>query len=560
MGTTISVGTTGFTASSYSPRATDKTSTGDDFVTALKQTGDKDEVKDAASDDDDSGKDTRAASDDSDAPAKANRSGDNDRSAPVKKVAADTSDQKDDSSSTQDSSPATDSSDETTTGASTTTDTTADLADATAVLKKLVTQAAIESDALKQQAAQDQQAASAGDEVSTTLANLQSQPDANAAKVEQPSIPVTVNTVAAQTLQAQTGLADEAAAFTAAKTVASTAKEGETTTSSKTDEKASGDTQGKTDTASDALSLLNELSTVAPAPTAAQTTQTNEASQSVAEPQSKAASVLPSATAVPDTTADLATSDTTPDSQGSDGAADVLNLISTAKSSTAGLTAVDVDASVHVDSDVSVQPINLEVLSSQRMIAPVNTSNGAKIAAALVGDGQQINSTANTDGLQKLNSESSSTDRTLNTLKVKMTPESLGSVTATMKLTGGQLSVSLVVETAAAYRQLHDDQSEIVKTLKAQGFAVDQVQISLSSVSSSSDTSQSNNQNQNQSNGQQTMQNGGNSSQNGSRQTQQQGVFYERTAGGMGDDTFSGDTAGSGSAAGGSRSTSGLYL
>jgi len=65
----------------------------------------------------------------------------------------------------------------------------------------------------------------------------------------------------------------------------------------------------------------------------------------------------------------------------------------------------------------------------------------------------------------------------VNTLKIQMHPIDLGLVTATLRLSGEELTVDLRVETGAAYRQLKEDQSRIVDALKSQGFNVDQVTV-----------------------------------------------------------------------------------
>ncbi|WDZ77220.1 flagellar hook-length control protein FliK [Ensifer adhaerens] len=71
--------------------------------------------------------------------------------------------------------------------------------------------------------------------------------------------------------------------------------------------------------------------------------------------------------------------------------------------------------------------------------------------------------------------------KTLNTLKIQLHPIELGLVTATLRLKDDELQVELKVETGDAFRQLRDDQSEMVKALRAQGFAVDQVNIVFNS-------------------------------------------------------------------------------
>lgn len=62
-------------------------------------------------------------------------------------------------------------------------------------------------------------------------------------------------------------------------------------------------------------------------------------------------------------------------------------------------------------------------------------------------------------------------------LKIQLNPLSLGHVNAVMRLAGDALTVDLQVETAEAYRQLNDDSQAIVKSLRAQGYAVEHVTV-----------------------------------------------------------------------------------
>lgn len=67
----------------------------------------------------------------------------------------------------------------------------------------------------------------------------------------------------------------------------------------------------------------------------------------------------------------------------------------------------------------------------------------------------------------------------VNTLKIQMTPESLGNVTATLRLHGDQLTVHLQVESGEAFKQLSQDKEGLIQSLKSQGFSVDQVSVQL---------------------------------------------------------------------------------
>lgn len=65
----------------------------------------------------------------------------------------------------------------------------------------------------------------------------------------------------------------------------------------------------------------------------------------------------------------------------------------------------------------------------------------------------------------------------LHTLKLQLNPVSLGSVTAVLKLTGAELSVEIKVQNAEAYRQLKDDTQSILKSLRGQGYGVEQITV-----------------------------------------------------------------------------------
>src|SRR5690606_20282631 len=89
--------------------------------------------------------------------------------------------------------------------------------------------------------------------------------------------------------------------------------------------------------------------------------------------------------------------------------------------------------------------------------------------------------------------------KVMNTLKIQMSPVELGTVTATLRLSGDALSVHLTVENGAAYRKLSEDHSDILKTLRSQGYAVDSIQISIASIDRSSADNQASGQQQQQS-------------------------------------------------------------
>jgi chemotaxis protein MotD len=160
------------------------------------------------------------------------------------------------------------------------------------------------------------------------------------------------------------------------------------------------------------------------------------------------------------------------------------------------------------------------VVDSRRYIAPVSTTNGASITAAMLGDSEWVG--AMSPGSELANAAThSSQGKVVHTLKIQMTPIELGNVTATLRLHGEELSVQLTVDNQAAFRQLSNDQSDILKALRAQGLVVEQVQVTLqvATTDRSADAGQNGGQSQQSSQqpGQQTFQSG---SQGGSERQQ----------------------------------------
>jgi len=95
----------------------------------------------------------------------------------------------------------------------------------------------------------------------------------------------------------------------------------------------------------------------------------------------------------------------------------------------------------------------------------------------------------------------------VNTLKLQMSPEHLGNMTASLRLKGDELSVEVRVETADAYRQLSQDHDGIVKALKEHGFSIDQVSIQLA-PSARADSGQTGGNQSQSGSGQQSLQDG----------------------------------------------------
>jgi flagellar hook-length control protein FliK len=67
-------------------------------------------------------------------------------------------------------------------------------------------------------------------------------------------------------------------------------------------------------------------------------------------------------------------------------------------------------------------------------------------------------------------------------LKIELHPAELGTVTANLKLAGGQLSIEITPETHDAHRKLSSDSDAIVASLRGLGFDVDKVAVLQPSI------------------------------------------------------------------------------
>jgi len=124
---------------------------------------------------------------------------------------------------------------------------------------------------------------------------------------------------------------------------------------------------------------------------------------------------------------------------------------------------------------------NVSVLESRRYIGLAQNSNSAAVTAALSGDSEWARAMEPSSALSNA-AEWTSTGKVVNTLKIQMNPIDLGPVTATMRLSGDALNVDLKVETGAAYRQMKEDHGKILEALRSQGYAIDNVTISMAPV------------------------------------------------------------------------------
>jgi chemotaxis protein MotD len=113
------------------------------------------------------------------------------------------------------------------------------------------------------------------------------------------------------------------------------------------------------------------------------------------------------------------------------------------------------------------------VLESRRYLGFSSDSNASALTAAIKSDPTWTNALRD----QAIDGPGTATE--VNTLKLKMNPEHLGGITASLRLKGDELSVDVRVETVEAYRQMSTDQEGILRALKDQGFSIDQVSVQL---------------------------------------------------------------------------------
>ncbi|MBY5458247.1 flagellar hook-length control protein FliK [Rhizobium leguminosarum] len=191
---------------------------------------------------------------------------------------------------------------------------------------------------------------------------------------------------------------------------------------------------------------------------------------------------------------------------------------------------------------------NVSVLESRRYIGLMQNSNSAAVTAALSGDSEWARAMEPSSALSNA-AEWTSTGKVVNTLKIQMNPLDLGLVTATMRLSGDALNVDLKVETGAAYRQMKEDHGKILEALRSQGYAVENVTISMAPV----ERPDAGNQAGSQASQQQSLPQQGQGGEARERHNQ----TAQRTDGGF---NGAGETGIEDARAGGSSDTGGVYL
>jgi len=127
---------------------------------------------------------------------------------------------------------------------------------------------------------------------------------------------------------------------------------------------------------------------------------------------------------------------------------------------------------------VNAGNIDVTVLDQRRYLGLASGPNSATILGTLGGNGEWTSAMSPSSALSN-QALWTSTGKVVNTLKIQLHPQDLGTVTATMRLSGEELSIDLKVHTNAAYHQLSSDQSHILDALRSQGYSVDRVTVSL---------------------------------------------------------------------------------
>jgi chemotaxis protein MotD len=124
----------------------------------------------------------------------------------------------------------------------------------------------------------------------------------------------------------------------------------------------------------------------------------------------------------------------------------------------------------------------MEVVSLQSFPAPaqnpISQTTSALVEALVSDNGVQRASASASSGSQTTNSVAVPT----HVLKIELHPSELGAVTASLRLSGEELSIELKPETHEAYRRLTTDSDAIVKSMRGLGFDVDKVTILQPSI------------------------------------------------------------------------------
>ncbi|MCY6382383.1 flagellar hook-length control protein FliK [Hoeflea prorocentri] len=128
------------------------------------------------------------------------------------------------------------------------------------------------------------------------------------------------------------------------------------------------------------------------------------------------------------------------------------------------------------DASPTPSPSTVTVVEARQFVGlSVTQSSAASVVNAIASEGQWGSALRGTESVSA--TTLNATQNTVNTLKIQLKPAELGAVDATLKLSGGRLVVELNAQTLEAYRHLSDSQQHILKSLKGQGYAVEQISV-----------------------------------------------------------------------------------
>jgi chemotaxis protein MotD len=231
-------------------------------------------------------------------------------------------------------------------------------------------------------------------------------------------------------------------------------------------------------------------------------------------------------------------------------------------------TASDGTAETSTDKPAQVTPDVVEVLDSRRFLGLAQTGNTGMLVAAMSGDKDWAGAMSGASSINLLDDGLAPTNNVVHTLKLQLNPDNLGTVTASMRLVGDNLSIHLTVHNSAAYRELTSGSSSMIEGLRSQGFSVDNISVSIASSSdgASSNANGNNSGTQNGSGQQQSASMGQQGQQQNQQAWQQRGTGdgngqqQGRWTGGNGSQT-EGRNEGVGEAVAGNSAASGsVYL
>jgi hypothetical protein len=174
--------------------------------------------------------------------------------------------------------------------------------------------------------------------------------------------------------------------------------------------------------------------------------------------------------------------DAASDDQGRDrGAVRVVSADGRGRAVDIGLAKVTSEQTRDSDKPAAAQKVDTAtVLEARRYLGFTQDTNATTLAHAVKADPGW---TAALDAADRLDTATLGRTMTeVNTLKLQMNPENLGSMVASLRLKGEELTVELQVSTVEAYRHLSADHDDIVKALQDQGFTIDKVTVQLNAA------------------------------------------------------------------------------